>query len=71
MEAEPDKNSYLYELKPIHPTSGRRRMVWNPRVKTNGGQLSALTAALTQNFYWAIKEISPLIYFQSWVGSWA
>ena len=26
---------------------------------------------LTRNFYRAIKKISPLIYFQSWVGSWA
>ena len=31
----------------------------------SGGPLSALTAALTQNFYRAIKKISPLIYFQT------
>ena len=30
-----------------------------------GGPLSALMAALTQNFYRALKNISPLIYFQT------
>ncbi len=39
-------------------------------VKTSGGPLSALTCCVNVRLLSAIKKISPLIYSQSWVGSW-
>ncbi len=39
-------------------------------VKTSGGPLSALTCCVNARLLSAIKKISPLIYSQSWVGSW-
>ncbi len=38
--------------------------------KTSGGPLSALTCCVNARLLSAIKKISPLIYSQSWVGSW-
>ncbi len=39
-------------------------------VITSGGPLSALTCCVNARLLSAIKKISPLIYSQSWVGSW-
>ncbi len=39
-------------------------------VKISGGPLSALTCCVNVRLLSAIKKISPLIYSQSWVGSW-
>ncbi len=39
-------------------------------VFTSGGPLSALTCCVNARLLSAIKKISPLIYSQSWVGSW-
>ncbi len=36
----------------------------------SGGLLSALTCCVNARLLSAIKKISPLIYSQSWVGSW-
>ncbi len=36
----------------------------------SGGPLSALTCCVNVRLLSAIKKISPLIYSQSWVGSW-
>ncbi len=36
----------------------------------SGGPLSALTRCVNARLLSAIKKISPLIYSQSWVGSW-
>ncbi len=36
----------------------------------SGGPLSALTCCVNVSLLSAIKKISPLIYSQSWVGSW-
>ncbi len=38
--------------------------------KISGGPLSALTCCVNVRLLSAIKKISPLIYSQSWVGSW-
>ncbi len=37
---------------------------------SSGGPLSALTRCVNARLLSAIKKISPLIYSQSWVGSW-
>ncbi len=39
-------------------------------VYISGGPLSALTRCVNARLLSAIKKISPLIYSQSWVGSW-
>ncbi len=39
-------------------------------IYTSGGPLSALTCCVNVRLLSAIKKISPLIYSQSWVGSW-
>ncbi len=39
-------------------------------VLISGGPLSALTCCVNARLLSAIKKISPLIYSQSWVGSW-
>ncbi len=39
-------------------------------VLISGGPLSALTCCVNVRLLSAIKKISPLIYSQSWVGSW-
>ncbi len=39
-------------------------------VHSSGGPLSALTCCVNVRLLSAIKKISPLIYSQSWVGSW-
>ncbi len=39
-------------------------------VLNSGGPLSALTCCVNARLLSAIKKISPLIYSQSWVGSW-
>ncbi len=39
-------------------------------ILTSGGPLSALTCCVNARLLSAIKKISPLIYSQSWVGSW-
>ncbi len=39
-------------------------------IKISGGPLSALTCCVNVRLLSAIKKISPLIYSQSWVGSW-
>ncbi len=36
----------------------------------SGGPLSALTCCVNARLLSAIKKISPLIYSQSWIGSW-
>ncbi len=36
----------------------------------SGGPLSVLTCCVNVRLLSAIKKISPLIYSQSWVGSW-
>ncbi len=36
----------------------------------SGGPLSALTCCVNARLLSAIKKITPLIYSQSWVGSW-
>ncbi len=40
------------------------------KVIISGGPLSALTCCVNVRLLSAIKKISPLIYSQSWVGSW-
>ncbi len=40
-------------------------------VYISGGPLSALTCCVNARLLSAIKKISPLIYSQSWVGSWS
>ncbi len=42
----------------------------NVYVLISGGPLSALTCCVNVRLLSAIKKISPLIYSQSWVGSW-
>ncbi len=39
-------------------------------IYSSGGPLSALTCCVNARLLSAIKKISPLIYSQSWVGSW-
>ncbi len=39
-------------------------------VYISGGPLSALTCCVNMRLLSVIKKISPLIYSQSWVGSW-
>ncbi len=39
-------------------------------ISCSGGPLSALTCCVNVRLLSAIKKISPLIYSQSWVGSW-
>ncbi len=39
-------------------------------IYSSGGPLSALTCCVNVRLLSAIKKISPLIYSQSWVGSW-
>ncbi len=39
-------------------------------IHISGGPLSALTCCVNARLLSAIKKISPLIYSQSWVGSW-
>ncbi len=39
-------------------------------ILNSGGPLSALTCCVNVRLLSAIKKISPLIYSQSWVGSW-
>ncbi len=41
-----------------------------PNEIISGGPLSALTCCVNVRLLSAIKKISPLIYSQSWVGSW-
>ncbi len=43
---------------------------FSPCVFISGGPLSALTCCVNVRLLSAIKKISPLIYSQSWVGSW-
>ncbi len=47
--------------------SFRERFVY---IFFSGGPLSALTCCVNARLLSAIKKISPLIYSQSWVGSW-
>ncbi len=42
----------------------------NVCVYISGGPLSELTCCVNVRLLSAIKKISPLIYSQSWVGSW-
>ncbi len=49
---------------------GQMKPKYNFLVKTSGGPLSALTCCVNVRLLSAIKKISPLIYSQSWVGSW-
>ncbi len=42
----------------------------NVCIYISGGPLSALTCCVNVRLLSAIKKISPLIYSQSWVGSW-
>ncbi len=45
--------------------------IWPKKcIITSGGPLSALTCCVNVRLLSAIKKISPLIYSQSWVGSW-
>ncbi len=44
--------------------------VRNVCVFNSGGPLSALTCCVNARLLSAIKKISPLIYSQSWDGSW-
>ncbi len=46
------------------------RTVIKLNVLISGGPLSALTCCVNARLLSAIKKISPLIYSQSWVGSW-
>ncbi len=50
---------------PVVDTTGKERSIL-----TSGGPLSALTCCVNVRLLSAIKKISPLIYSQSWVGSW-
>ncbi len=43
---------------------------WVISIAISGGPLSALTCCVNARLLSAIKKISPLIYSQSWVGSW-
>ncbi len=45
-------------------------IAYKHHVKSSGGPLSALTCCVNARLLSAIKKISPLIYSQSWVGSW-
>ncbi len=49
---------------------GERLDVLPDCITTSGGPLSALTCCVNARLLSAIKKISPLIYSQSWVGSW-
>ncbi len=44
--------------------------IYNIYIYISGGPLSALTCCVNVRLLSAIKKISPLIYSQSWVGSW-
>ncbi len=46
------------------------KKVQNANKFISGGPLSALTCCVNVRLLSAIKKISPLIYSQSWVGSW-
>ncbi len=45
-------------------------MLFLLNIINSGGPLSALTCCVNVRLLSAIKKISPLIYSQSWVGSW-
>ncbi len=45
-------------------------MITDIYIYISGGPLSALTCCVNVRLLSAIKKISPLIYSQSWVGSW-
>ncbi len=45
-------------------------ILWCYCIIYSGGPLSALTCCVNVRLLSAIKKISPLIYSQSWVGSW-
>ncbi len=47
-----------------------KKKLKNESVLISGGPLSALTCCVNVRLLSAIKKISPLIYSQSWVGSW-
>ncbi len=48
----------------------RRSFINKYCILISGGPLSALTCCVNARLLSAIKKISPLIYSQSWVGSW-
>ncbi len=52
------------------PTSCGRVDPGELHIYISGGPLSALTCCVNVRLLSAIKKISPLIYSQSWVGSW-
>ncbi len=51
-----------------HPIAGGKTVFL--LIINSGGPLSALTCCVNARLLSAIKKISPLIYSQSWVGSW-
>ncbi len=58
-------NAMLYQL------SYRKALIYiYIYIYTSGGPLSALTCCVNVRLLSAIKKISPLIYSQSWLGSW-
>ncbi len=58
---------YMHLTSPQHSTT---TMISTINLNTSGGPLSALTCCVNARLLSAIKKISPLIYSQSWVGSW-
>ncbi len=65
------RNAYIWN--PIHIARERihvHKIYIYIYIYISGGPLSALTCCVNVRLLSAIKKISPLIYSQSWVGSW-
>ncbi len=54
----------------VHECGYFSDLVQKMTILCSGGPLSALTCCVNVRLLSAIKKISPLIYSQSWVGSW-
>ncbi len=63
-----DKKSLMMQQLTINYTHLRRALYMY--IYISGGPLSALTCCVNARLLSAIKKISPLIYSQSWDGSW-
>ncbi len=69
----PEHGSGIYRSVSVSANRAGARNLWYVQhdcVYISGGPLSALTCCVNVRLLSAIKKISPLIYSQSWVGSW-
>ncbi len=64
------KPAHHFHVGYIHNQRSTKTMFLYIYIYISGGPLSALTCCVNARLLSAIKKISPLIYSQSWVGSW-